>query len=196
MNIREIEKLLDRYFEAETSQEEELLLKQFFLSNDVPAHLQHYVPIFRFKKSEENFIVKTDFEVHLLNRIEQGRRNSFRSRRMWYIASGLAAAVLLLFTIFTEMRPAKVVADRVYSQEEIQLAYLQTKEILAFTSGKINQGTKPLSSVSKINAGTSAVNQLLKLDDGITRINQGLKRIEDGSNHFGNLSKFNLLTNQ
>lgn len=196
MNTREIEKLLDRYFESETSQEEELLLKQFFLSGDVPAHLQHFIPLFNFAKSEHQLVAKTDYEADLMNRIEQGRRNSFRSRRIWYIASGLAAAVLLLFTIFTEMRPTKLVAESAYSQEEIQLAYLQTKEILAFASGKINQGTEPLSRVSKINAGTTAVNQLLKFDDGINQLNQGLKRIDDGSNHFGNLSKFNLLTNQ
>lgn len=196
MNTREIEILLEKYFEAKTSKEEENLLKQFFLSGDVPAHLKHCIPLFHFAKSEQQLVAKTDFEADLMNRMEQGRSNSYNSRRLWYVASGIAAAVLLLLTILTETRQVSTVADRAYTPEEIQLAYLQTKEVLSFASGKINQGASSLSNVSKINSGTSAIDQLSKLDKGITQLNQGLKQIDNGSGHIGKFSKFNLLTNQ
>ncbi|MBE0637855.1 MAG: hypothetical protein IH598_04995 [Bacteroidales bacterium] len=196
MNTREIEKLLDRYFEAETSQEEEQLLKQFFLSDNVPAHLQQHIPLFRFANSERTLSTKSDVETFLMKKIEQSKRVSFKSRRMWYVVSGVAASVLLLLTIITETRQTNVVADRNYSPEEIQLAWLQTKEVLAYTSGKINRGTDPLGNVSKINSGASAINQLGKLDEGMTQLNQGLKRIDGGVDHLSKFSKFNLLTNQ
>lgn len=45
-NYQYIEELLERYFDAKTSQEEEALLRTFFKQKDIPLHLQHYAPLF------------------------------------------------------------------------------------------------------------------------------------------------------
>ena len=41
-----IEQLIDRYFEAATTIEEERILRAFFSQRDVPQHLRRYAPIF------------------------------------------------------------------------------------------------------------------------------------------------------
>jgi len=200
MNTREIEILLVKYFEAETTVEEEKLLRQYFLSGEVPAHLQQHVSLFKFAEAEQNLVMQADIERNLLNKINSGRAFLFASRRFWYLAAGVAAAVLLLFTIFTETKKAvngdPEIATHTYSHEEIQLAYVQIQEALYFTSAKLNQGTAPLANISKINAGAEVVNQLAKFDRGLNELNRGLRRIDEGAEQFSKLSKFNLLTNQ
>jgi hypothetical protein len=200
MNIREIEILLDKYFEAETSVEEEKLLRHFFLSGEAPAHLQQHVSLFKFADAEQNLVMQANVEKNLLNRINSGRAILYASRRFWYLAAGVAAAVLVLFAIFTETKKAvngdPEIASHTYSHEEIQLAYVHIQEALYFTSSKLNQGTAPLNNISKINAGAEIVNQLAKFDQGITEMNRGLRRIDEGAEHFNKLSKFNLLIHQ
>ena len=47
-----IEQLIDRYFEAATTIEEERILRAFFSQRDVPQHLRRYAPIFLMEAGE------------------------------------------------------------------------------------------------------------------------------------------------
>ncbi|MDR2917704.1 MAG: hypothetical protein LBV74_23175 [Tannerella sp.] len=47
-----IDKLLERYFEGETSAEEEAVLRNFFTTGDVPGNLEMYKPLFGYFDDE------------------------------------------------------------------------------------------------------------------------------------------------
>ena len=47
-----IEELLNKYFEGETSCEEERELRHFFTQGIVPKHLKEYSPLFAFLEKE------------------------------------------------------------------------------------------------------------------------------------------------
>ena len=57
MELTNIEKLLEKYFEATTTVAEEQTLKQYFLQDHVAPHLQQYQVMFRYfsKAGEERF---------------------------------------------------------------------------------------------------------------------------------------------
>ena len=46
MKVNEIERLLTRYYDGETSETEEKELKRFFTEEDVPAHLLAFITSF------------------------------------------------------------------------------------------------------------------------------------------------------
>ena len=50
MNIKEIEDLLEKYYEGETSLSDERSLKAFFMQMDVPDHLKPQQSVFLFRR--------------------------------------------------------------------------------------------------------------------------------------------------
>lgn len=72
MDYKYIEQLLDKYFECQTSLEEEQILRAFFAQEDVPARLLAYRSIFT--EPAEALLEETpsaDFEKRLRNVIEE-----------------------------------------------------------------------------------------------------------------------------
>ena len=86
-----IEELLNKYFEGETTCEEERELRRFFTRGIIPEHLQMYRPMFAFL-NEENRQSKTAVP-------EVPKTSVPLRRRLLYIFSGMAAGILLILGI-------------------------------------------------------------------------------------------------
>ncbi len=105
MDYQYIEQLIERYFAAETSLEEERILRQFFLQSDVPAHLRQWKSLFTAESSwaeaklDETFdqrILQLTGEVHVQARritLAQRLRPLLRLAAMLIIAAGVGIAV-------------------------------------------------------------------------------------------------------
>lgn len=112
MDYKYIEQLLERYWECQTTLEEEAILRTFFRQEDVPASLLPYRQLFieEDKMAEEH--VSEDFQEKMLRmvgeepslfkaRLEGGfckaRRITFMRRlRPFYRAAGLIAILLTI----------------------------------------------------------------------------------------------------
>ena len=55
MDYKDIEQLLERYWQCETSVEEESVLRDFFTEEEVPAHLLRYKNLFAYKSSQNTY---------------------------------------------------------------------------------------------------------------------------------------------
>ena len=69
MDLIEIEKLLIKYEEAETSLKEEAILRKYFLTEKVPSHLKEYQHIFAYlaASKEEVSKINQDFKLKTRN---------------------------------------------------------------------------------------------------------------------------------
>jgi hypothetical protein len=144
MNSEEIKRLLEKYYEGETTSGEELLLKKFFSMDNVPQDLRSDQEIFRYYMHvAEMPEPSADFEKKIISAIANEDKNAvrFKRRRLYITLSGIAAAMLILagsyyfFTNRSEPRDT-------YSDPEI--AYAETMKILYQVSARLNQGTKAL----------------------------------------------------
>jgi hypothetical protein len=63
MELARIEALLEKYFDAETSLAEEAILKQFFTSEEVPAHMEVYRPMFVYAVEESKLKDQTPYRI-------------------------------------------------------------------------------------------------------------------------------------
>ncbi|GAE17569.1 hypothetical protein IX321_000622 [Bacteroides pyogenes] len=98
MDYKNIEQLLEKYWQCETSIEEESLLRQFFTQGDVPAHLLRYKSLFVYQQIQRNVGLSKDFDTRILAEVEppvvKARRLTLTARFMPLFK---AAAVVVLF---------------------------------------------------------------------------------------------------
>ncbi len=89
-----IDELLDKYFEGETSCEEERRLRRFFTEEQVPEHLQVYRPLFLYLNQETTSIAGPKEKQ---KKLPSGKSSRFY--RISYAISGVAAGLLLLLGV-------------------------------------------------------------------------------------------------
>lgn len=89
-----IDDLLNRYFEGETSSEEERQIRAFFASDSVPEHLLVYKPLFAY------------FGEEIKKETGHRERKLFTPRSALFLLSGVAAILFLLLGISGLLRPA------------------------------------------------------------------------------------------
>ena len=91
MDFKYIEQLLERYWQCETSLEEEAQLRTFFTEEDVPEHLSRYKDLFVYQGA--------DFDARVLAEIEapvvKARRMTLTARFMPLFKAAAAVAVVL-----------------------------------------------------------------------------------------------------
>ena len=101
MDYKYIEQLLERYWNCETSAEEEQILRIFFQQKEVPAYLRRYQSLFIYQEKAGNMKLGNDFEERILNEIERpvvkARHLSLYTRFQPLFKA--AAVILLLLTI-------------------------------------------------------------------------------------------------
>ena len=73
MDYKYIEQHVERYFDAETSLEEEQILRSFFSQEDIPAEMQQWAPLFAYK--DENML-GDDFEARILQQIGETQQTA------------------------------------------------------------------------------------------------------------------------
>lgn len=71
MDYKYIEQLLERYWNCETSAEEEQILRIFFQQKEIPLYLRTYQPLFSYQKKAEDVKLGEDFDQRILQEIER-----------------------------------------------------------------------------------------------------------------------------
>lgn len=78
MDYKYIEQLLERYWECETSVEEERILRSFFSQSDIPCHLQTYAPLFRYQETSANEGLSDEWKNRVAVLAEKESDNTLR----------------------------------------------------------------------------------------------------------------------
>jgi hypothetical protein len=93
MENNQIKNLLDKYFEGETSLEEEKILHEYFTKNNIDKDVEIFKPLFNYFSSEKNITTSKNFEAKMLAKIKEQQPVVKLFKLYWLKA---AAAVLLL----------------------------------------------------------------------------------------------------
>lgn len=153
MEYQEIKKLLDRYFEGNSSLEEERLLRRYFSGSEVDERLKEYSPMFRFFRQQQTAALSEAKAAELLRTIPQvsAKRLPLRSRAgMWV----LRVAAMLLIAVgmwwaYQEQTAGTETASVDWSKYEIT----NEEEALRITRGALFQVSKTLNEGANTAAG-------------------------------------------
>lgn len=103
MDYKYIEQLLERYWNCETSLEEENILRTFFSQKDVPASLLAYRDIFAYEQSATTTeVLDDDFDSRLLALVDEPQPVKARTISLTQRLAPLfkaAAVVAILLTL-------------------------------------------------------------------------------------------------
>ena len=127
MELHNIEKLIEKYFEATTTVAEEETLRAYFSEENVAPHLEKHAPLFNYftKAKEERFTKQIPLKP---------RKNYLK----W--VSVAAIAVFMVGLYMYQPTPAPVTLADEYTQEEIESA----QEAFALLAMNFNKGTEQL----------------------------------------------------
>ena len=161
MDYKYIEQLVERYFQCETTLQEEQILRTFFAQSedDVPAQLRQWQPLFAAMAPEEK--LSDDFTARILEATEgtmkvKARTVSLGERfRPLLRAAAVVAVVLAVGQAmhFTTNRPAQQADDINYASytdtyTDPHMAYDQVEDALQLMSEGLSQARQADSLVS------------------------------------------------
>lgn len=122
---KNIEKLLEKYFEANTTVAEETALRDYFMQEQVAIHLERYRPLFNYFSSakEERYTRQVPLKT--------AKKIDFR----WV---SVAAAVVLAFGIYFGTDGYQTYQE----QKQAEYAYQETKKAMRLLAENFNKGTE------------------------------------------------------
>lgn len=82
MDYKYIEQLLERYWECQTSAEEECILKAFFSQKDIPAPLARYKALFVYEQQQAQVHLDASFDERLLKAVGQAQETPAESPKV------------------------------------------------------------------------------------------------------------------
>ena len=139
MEENKLKELLDKYYDGDTSPEEELELKTYFSGNNVLPGYEAEKEIFSYYSGMEKIIVPSaDFEMRIIKSVDDLERIKLKNNnRKRYITLFSAAATILImigswFFLLREREPADTFSDPT-------IAYAETMRILNNVSVKNKQ---------------------------------------------------------
>lgn len=152
MALDRIEKLLEKYFEAETSIAEEKELKDYFASLNVAPHLEQYKPIFGYavQAKQEQFTAT----IPLI----PNRRDKKRNIAVW-LSVAASVVVLLSVGLFTFNHYNQPISGDLGTYDDPEVAYRETQKALALISKSVNKG---IESMEYINEYEQSKNKIFK----------------------------------
>lgn len=120
MELAKIEKLINKYLEAETTLEEERILKNYFSKDDIPLHLVEYKKLFNYYSNSSSDISTKSISLP---------QSSVSLK--WL---SVAAMVILFVSSFS------IYQKNITEKEEAKLAYVETQKALELISYNLNKG--------------------------------------------------------
>jgi hypothetical protein len=164
MNTREIEKLIEKFYNGETSLPEEATLHEWFSNDDIPDHLVSLKPQFVFAKRSKNLnILDENFDTNLLSNIKQLEKHNkiFNIRHMIIVSLSVAASLIIMIGIYFQFRPTQI--EDTFNDPAS--AYQEAHKALMFVSNQLNKGLDPLKQgAENLNTGIEKATEFNKIN--------------------------------
>jgi len=151
MELAKIEQLLEKYWKAETSLEEEKILQAYFSSDKVAEHLIKYKPLFQYYIVSKSDKTKIDIQLETI-----------RTKKNFYWISA-AASVVVVFGLFF--------GKQEYDKYQQRKQFAQVKKALEMVSFNLNKGNDAIYAVSdNLSKGSDAVTKLETYDKAVQTV--------------------------
>lgn len=170
METSKIKDLLQKYFEGQTTQQEEKLIESYFRNGNIDPELQDYKSFFDGLDELSDNGRNPQLEGEIMDFIlESEYRDKTRYRWLWQTVTGVAAAVIIVLGGFLFWQQQQKPDDTFKNPQE---AYVYAEKTLQFVSEKYNKGFASLSKFDKLQKAAEPVKK------GVAPVNEFFKTLE------------------
>ena len=167
-NNDEIKKMLDAFYEGQTSDLEENQLRDYFSQADLPEEMQHEKKAFESMFPDEKQEIPIGLEERLsclIDNLEKEEKDKYQNkihakkRKLWVEISGIAASVCLLVSIgvyitnhrYSKNNSTETTVSNSYSElsPEDRRKLTEAQKALEMVSTNFNKGLESMQLVSK-----------------------------------------------
>ncbi|RKD91135.1 hypothetical protein [Mangrovibacterium diazotrophicum] len=169
METNKIKELLERYFEGQSSLEEEQLLHRYFASAEVDAELRPYKELFGSLdelQQDRDSVLEDDLMDFIL---ESEHKEKNKLRFLWQAVSSVAAILIVALLVFNWQQSDTKWED---TYSDPNMAYTEASKTLQYVAGKYLAGMEQLKPMGKINQAVKP------LDNGLQSVNKGFREVE------------------
>lgn len=157
MDSNRIEELLQKYWNCETSLEEEEQLRAYFQS-DVPEHLEKTASLFRYFETQKN----KSLHDAAFDTIVRDKLTVSKTGRLLYnslrIAAGVAVLIVAGWFVRREIEDAKPVEPvAVDTYDDPKLAFEETKKALLLISSSFEKAEEQAKKINLFNEAQQEV---------------------------------------
>jgi hypothetical protein len=186
MDIKQLRKLIQKYYNGETTLKEEDALKKYFLESpaideEFRSEREQFIML---DKAERQDVPVKDFEKKLEALIDNQKviYPVFKRSKIWLQIAAVAASVLIIFGVYNSIK--YLTGKHAYEDtiDDPYLAYEETKKTLLYISEKLNYGTRELENINKLNSSVQKLRTVSKLNQGLDKL-QLLSKIPESENN-------------
>lgn len=177
IDMKEIDKIIDKYLEGETSLEEEKQLREFFEQENLPKRYEPLRAQFEYFNEAAKEESKTDIDELEFGEGENKVHKLSEMQKFMIRVSGAAATLVIMiaayFMFFVESD--KYANDTIKDPE---LAYVEVRSALTLVSQKMNKGTRPIGKLNVINESFKKINKLSEFNKNLNKVSK-LKKFNE-----------------
>ena len=171
MDSKEIDQLLEKYWECQTSLEDEALLKEYFNGADIDAKYDEVSDLFKYYAHEKTQVeLGDDFNEKVLASLQTGTASSIKGParigrviKLFGDIAKVAAVGLIIVTAgyFIKQEVEKEDAQPLLTDtfEDPQKAFEETKKALQLISKNFNKGRKQAKKVATFSEAQEQVKE-------------------------------------
>ena len=177
MDLKKIRALLEKFYNGESTLEEENVLKDYFSNELIDDEFIADKDIFLYQIQEnENNQNIPDISDEIWNKLHSEKYNNTKiNNKIVYFYLRIAASIIVIVgsffliknQVFNKSTDLQFAVD---TYDDPQLAYQQAKETLLYVSAMLNTGTKHLEPITKIDEGTKPLNSLTTFNKGLNEL--------------------------
>lgn len=171
MDSKKIEELLHKYWNCETSLEEEQQLRDYFRSAEVPDSQKETAALFNFfSEQKKRSLNDVSFEGEVMTRINkpQGRMVKF-FRNSMRIAAGIVVLMAAVWFVHTEVRE-NTPQEMVDTYDDPKMAFEETKRALLMISKSFGKAEEQAKKINLFNEAQEKVQSPETGTDGKSRL--------------------------
>ena len=172
MKTEDVKKILQRYFEGISTEEEEITLRSYFHSAFVDEEMIEYKDYFLGMSELSENTDDDDYENQLMKYIIKSEGGNSGLGYLYITLTGIAASLIIILggLLFYQQHRPDVLSD---TFDNPRAAYAYAKKTLVYVSSKYNQGLTSLSSIDKLQTAADPYNQEVR------SINELFEKIEN-----------------